>query len=115
MDIKTKIESLVLLADSRVLGFAVQAPENLTGAKILESTLEKYCPPFEDRLLYFSWPFAYRRWLRQAPENSKTSLDEFKQLCLVPESYHLYSDAVQELSKMLPKNITLEYLKPVLG
>ena len=111
MDIKEKIARLVIAADRLMLGYSVDIPAGLQASKILLSTVQKYAPPFEDRLVFLSWEYAYRRWLS---ENPGASFQEFQSLCMVPETHYLYSVALAELSRKLPKEITLEYLEPVL-
>lgn len=115
MDIKTKIESLVLIADGATLGFSLAIPQELKGAKILPSTVEKYCPDISERVLHFSWAYAYRRWRTSAPENFEKSIVDFQNLCMTPAGAYLYTEALTEIWDRLPAKVTLEYLKPALG
>jgi hypothetical protein len=115
MDIKTKIESMVLIADGATLGFSLAIPEELKGLKILLSTVEKYAPDISERVLHFSWAYAYRRWRNSAPENFEKSIVDFQNLCMTPSGASLYTEALSEIWELLPGKVTLEYLKPVLG
>lgn len=114
MDIKTKIIKLVLLADRLSLGYPVDISEELRSSKILLSTVEKYAPDFEDRVLFLSWEYAYRKWVQENFTSTPPSFQEFQILCMTPETHYLYARAFNELAQKLPKKITLEYIEPVL-
>lgn len=115
MDIKTKVESMVLIADAKILGFSLAIPEELKGLKILPSTVEKYCPDISERVLHFSWAYAYRRWRNADEKNFEKSIVDFQSLCLTPANAHLYTEALDEIWERLPKKVTIEYLKSALG
>jgi len=115
MDIKTKIESLVLIADGATLGFSLAIPEELKGAKILLSTVEKYAPDISERVLNFSWAYAYRRWRNLDEKNFEKSIVDFQNLCMTPAGAYLYTEALTEIWDKLPQKVTLEYLKVAIG
>lgn len=115
MDIKTKIESMVLIADGATLGFSLAIPQELKGLKILLSTVEKYAPDISERVLHFSWAYAYRRWRTGAPENFEKSIVDFQNLCMTPAGAHLYTSALSEIWELLPQKVTIEYLKLAIG
>jgi hypothetical protein len=115
MDIKTKVESLVLIADGATLGFSLAIPEELKGLKILPSTVEKYAPDISERVLHFSWAYAYRRWRNLDEKNFEKSIVDFQNLCMTPAGSHFYTNALSEIWERLPGKVTLEYLKLALG
>lgn len=115
MDIKTKIQSMVLIADGATLGFSLAIPQELKGLKILQSTIERYEPDISERVLHFSWAYAYRRWRENSPENFEKSIADFQSLCMKPGHNHHYTVALDEIWNKLPAKVTLEYLKVVFG
>ena len=109
MQIKEKIEHLVLAYDSAVLGVEKKKPNFLVDFKISLSTLEKYKPSFLERCSFAAWDLCYVAYVNKNPGGSAEDFRK-KYVGTIP-GHKAYQLALVEVQERLPVAIELDSLK----
>lgn len=109
MQIKEKIEHLVLVYDSAVLGVEKKKPNFLVDFKVTPSTLEKYSPSFLERCSFAAWDLCYLAYVNRNPGGSAEEFRK-KYVGTIP-GHKAYQVALSEVQERLPVTIELESLR----
>lgn len=109
MQIKQKIEHLVLAYDSATLGVKKNFPTFLVDFKLIPSTLEKYRPTFLERCSFAAWDLCYLAYLKKTPGG--TAQDFRRQYVGTIPGHRAYQLALEEVQQRLPITVDIEQLK----
>jgi len=109
MQIKQKIEYLVLAYDSAALGVKKNFPTFLVDFKLTLSTLEKYQPTFLERCSFAAWDLCYLAYVNKNPGGSAEDFRK-KYVGTIP-GHKAYQLALVEVQERLPVAIELDSLK----
>ena len=80
VEIEKKIKILVLIFDWRCVDFFIDIPQNLKATKIFQDSLDKYCPPFPQRVQRLAYAILWESYHSKFPDATKKDYEE-KFLC----------------------------------
>lgn len=108
-DLKTLVGHLVYVRDQARLGISTNLPASLKFLKLKQSTLEKYCPTFLERVSKLSWDLCYVAFKQNNPT---ATLKDFRNKFVTTLAGHAaYKKAFDEIVQKLPAEVTLEELE----
>jgi hypothetical protein len=112
VEIGDKIKTLVEVLDKRAVGLTAVAPTDLAGTKLLQSTIEKYAPPFISRVDSLSLPLLYATLKEKFPE---VTPQDFQDKVLRSEvGVQALQETLTYITSALQKQVQVEDLRAII-
>ena len=108
MELREKIQKLVYAADLRSLGIPENLSNQIPDFKISQEAIQKYSQSFLERCTIIAWDICFIAFIHKYSEGT---IEEFqKKYVGTKEGFAAYKLALDEVTKILPTEITVEYL-----
>lgn len=108
-NIKTAIEELVTILDHKLAGIPLEVPKNLQSTRLLQSTVDKYLPPYKFRCQTVAYSILFLNLKQTEPNIDKESF--ITKFLVTKLGYDAFLETMAHLETVLPVGVTVERLR----